>query len=473
MRRAVTASGLLLLVGVFLLPLPAAEEKGLQVGFGERDVTPKVDPKSKPVYLAGFGKNRKATGVHDPLFARAVVLSDGKSKVAVVSVDVVGLFLDFVEGVRAKLPGFTYVVVSSTHNHEGPDTLGIWGPSPLQSGIDKDYMARLETLIVEAVKEADAKRQPAAASIGSVKAPELLHDSRLPIVLHDDLVVLHFKEAKSGKNAGLVVQWNNHPETLGSDNNLVSADYVGYTVEHLKKKYNCPVVYLTGTVGGLMTSLHVPIKSDKGESLKDGTYEKTARYGELLGVAASKAVDAAKPVALTPITAKTKSVHMPLANRLYVVARQLGVFQREAFLWEADPAKRKPLKEIEDPKKAYGIRTEVGHLRLGDLDVACIPGEIYPELVLDKVVEKPDAGADYPDAPAEPAIYTQLKGPHRMLIGLANDEIGYIIPKRQWDEKSPFAYGRTKSQYGEINSLGADTAPLLCQSFKELVGGKK
>ena len=49
-----------------------------------------------------------------------------------------------------------------------------------------------------------------------------------------------------------------------------------------------------------------------------------------------------------------------------------------------------------------------------------------------------------------------------MLIGLANDEIGYIIPKRQWDEKPPFCYGRKKSQYGEVNSLGPETAPILC-----------
>ena len=71
-----------------------------------------------------------------------------------------------------------------------------------------------------------------------------------------------------------------------------------------------------------------------------------------------------------------------------------------------------------------------------------------------------DPGADFPDAPIEPAIYEQMKAPHRMLIGLANDEIGYIIPKRQWDEKPPFCYGRKKAQYGEVNSVGPETAPL-------------
>ena len=60
-----------------------------------------------------------------------------------------------------------------------------------------------------------------------------------------------------------------------------------------------------------------------------------------------------------------------------------------------------------------------------------------------------------------------------MLVGLANDEIGYIIPKRQWDEKPPFCYGRKKAQYGEGNNLGPETAPLLCKAFKELVAAKK
>jgi hypothetical protein len=58
-----------------------------------------------------------------------------------------------------------------------------------------------------------------------------------------------------------------------------------------------------------------------------------------------------------------------------------------------------------------------------------------------------------------------------MMIGLANDELGYIIPKRQWDEQAPFCYGRKKAQYGEVNSLGPDTAPILCGAFKELVRG--
>src|SRR3712207_9593063 len=78
----------------------------LQVGFGEADITPKLG--DRPVYLAGFGQNRVATQVHDPLMARAVVLKHGRTKVALVSVDLVGLFHPHVVRVREGLPGFTY-----------------------------------------------------------------------------------------------------------------------------------------------------------------------------------------------------------------------------------------------------------------------------------------------------------------------------------------------------------------------------
>ncbi|MFO0964485.1 MAG: hypothetical protein U0793_02700 [Gemmataceae bacterium] len=59
-----------------------------------------------------------------------------------------------------------------------------------------------------------------------------------------------------------------------------------------------------------------------------------------------------------------------------------------------------------------------------------------------------------------------------MIFGLASDELGYILPKRQWDEKAPFCYGLKKAQYGEVNSLGPDTGPLLCAAFRTLVKGK-
>src|SRR5215475_4385887 len=89
----------------------------LEAGFGKTDITPKLG--ETPVYMAGFGNDRVATKIHDPLMARAAVVKDDNTKIALVSIDVVGFGYPNVLRIRKQLPGFTYVLVSSTHNHEG------------------------------------------------------------------------------------------------------------------------------------------------------------------------------------------------------------------------------------------------------------------------------------------------------------------------------------------------------------------
>src|SRR5262249_43759365 len=150
----------------------------------------------------------------------------------------------------------------STHNHEGPDTMGLWGPSPFVRGTDPVYLQRIEDQTAAAVEAADRDAKPATARIGSASAPELLTDSRDPQVKMDKLVAVEFRDPGGDRPRGVVVQWNCHPETLDSRNTLVSADFVGYTVSALRERYGCPAVFLNGAVGGLKTSLRVPIKDE-------------------------------------------------------------------------------------------------------------------------------------------------------------------------------------------------------------------
>jgi hypothetical protein len=452
--------------GFTLLASPALAAD-FTVGFGEGDVTPELG--KKPIFLAGYGQDRRATKVHDPLMARAVVLADRDEKIAMVSVDVVGLFHESVERVRAKFPGFRYVLVSSTHNHEAPDTLGLWGASPVQSGVDPEYLAKVEAGCVDAVKAADAARKPAVAAIGTARAPELLRDSRKPEVKHDELVAIRFSDPKTGTAIGVLVQWNCHPEALGSRNTEVTADYVHFTVQQLRESQKCPVAYFTGTVGGLMTP--PPVKDEGGQPVPDETFAHAERYGRLVGHLAEKALAKPVPLALAPFDVRARQILVPLDNNIYRLAYQLGTLRRPIFAWDGNPTPEKFV-ETKDVSKPVAAKTEVGYLKLGELEIAVIPGEIYPELVLGKVADPADAGADFPDAPIEPAIYHQLKGKHRMIVGLGNDELGYFIPKRQWDEKAPFAYGLKKAQYGEINSVGPSASPIICETFMRLAEGK-
>ena len=178
-----------------------AAEPALSVGFSDVDITPTLG--KKPVLMAGFGHNRIATKIHDPLMARAVVLSDGTNKIALVAVDLVGFFLPNVETVRTKLSGFQYVMISATHNHEGPDTLGLWGASPFQNGIDPEYLKLVEEKCAKAVTQADAfgaiglKRLPGFATVFSPErsneremgAPNLSADVEKPDFQKPDSVI--------------------------------------------------------------------------------------------------------------------------------------------------------------------------------------------------------------------------------------------------------------------------------------------
>ncbi len=92
----------------------------------------------------------------------------------------------------------------------------------------------------------------------------------------------------------------------------------------------------------------------------------------------------------------------------------------------------------------------------------------HPE-ILNGGVEAPDGG-DFKMEPVEfPAIVTQMPGKFKFFGGMANDMIGYIVPKSQWDENAPFTYGGDKAPYGEVNSLGPETAPTLHSATMDLL----
>jgi hypothetical protein len=440
----------------------------LRVGFGKADITPEVGGE-KTVWIAGYGQNRKAAGVHDPILARAVVLQAGATKVALVSVDLVGFMYPNTKNVRQQLKDFDYVLVASTHNHEGPDTIGLWGPSPRESGVDPAYLTRAERGVIAAVRAAESALAPANAEYGTAEDESLLRDVRLPIVKDGVLRVLRFTRPGDGREIGLLVQWNCHPELLGGKNPLISADFVGYVASTLEKAHGCPVAYFTGAVGGLMTGPEGRIKTADGHELKEGDFAYAQAYGAAVAALAESALRHCEPLTMTPVTISAQAVAIPLANPAYRLGRMLGVLDREAFTWTGDPHRLGPPVPARVAAGPIAIETEVGYLRFGDLHVAAIPGELYPELVYGHYQEPVEPNVDFPTAPLEPPVMRTLPGAKTLLFGLANDEVGYIIPKRQWDAAAPFAYGRQEQQYGEVNSVGPETAPILMKALEERV----
>jgi hypothetical protein len=159
-----------------------------------------------------------------------------------------------------------------------------------------------------------------------------------------------------------------------------------------------------------------------------------------------------------------------MENPLYRAAGMLGVLKRTGRVWTGNFDEVGEVVTARNSRdKDYAVETEVAYLKLGDLHVGCIPGEIYPENVYGKVQNPVDPGADFQDALPEPSIIETLPGEKILIVGLANDEIGYIVPKRQWDKVKPFAYGREKDQYGEENSLGSEAAPIVYEALQRRV----
>jgi hypothetical protein len=462
-RSLFAACAAILLLGT-IGQLPAAE---LHVGFAERDITPEVGADKPPVWMAGYGSGRKAKGVHDPLMARAMVLKHGDEKIAFASVDLIGLQYEAVLKIRERLPGYKHVTVGSTHNHEGPDVIGIWGPSPLQRGVNDDYVRRVIEQTAAAILAAEKAAVAATAKYGIAKDESLMDDNRLPVVKDGVLRTIEFTSTRDGKPAGLLVQWNCHPEALGPKNKLLTADFPAATVAWLQQKYHCPVLYMSGAVGGLMSPPDNRIRNDAGEVLNEGDFEYARRLGEETAKLATRAIESAEPVQLTPFAVAEKQIALPVENRLYRLARQLKVLKREGRFWTGDPENFGEVVTEQRPGEPIAIITEVSCLRLGQLAIANLPCELYPELVYGQFQEPVDPAADYPEASLEPTVASLMPSDKWLFFGLANDEVGYVIPKRQWDEAKPFCYGRVKTQYGEINSCGPESAPVLMKALAD------
>ena len=322
------------------------------------------------------------------------------------------------------------------------------------------------------VQRAAAELQPARAFYGTAQDDVLVGDSRLPIVKDGVLRAIRFRHASEDRTLGILVQWNCHPESLGSKNKLLTADFPWSTVAALRKRYDCPIAYFTGTVGGLLAPPDDVVKDAAGQFLRDGNFEYARIYGEMVADLAAKAIDEAEPLNLAPLAVSTRTDRR--ADRQPVVsggphvgrhsagrARLDGRFRAAWRARSPQPATRRKgpwRSKPRSPTCGWAICTW-----------PCIPGEIYPELVYGQFQEPVEPGADFPDAPLETPVMKLLPGEKTLLFGLANDEIGYIIPKRQWDQLPPYCYGRKPSQYGEINSCGPEVAPILMKALENRV----
>ncbi len=422
-------------------------------------------------WIAGFQNNRPAAGVHDDIWARAIVFDDGNLRVAFVVLDAIGFFHDDVITVRKMVAernwGINHVIVASIHNHEVPDLLGMWGPKFYKTGVNKEYLKFVQEQTVKAIGRAFSNRRPTVIKLAKLDstASDLVRDSRPPYVLDDMVHLMQFCDARTDSMFGLLMNWGDHPETVGSDNLYITADFPHYWIGGIEKgiiydgEVKRPgvggtVIFANGAIGGLMTTLGCNVYDPwLDQHFKKSSFAKARAQGyRLADLVLDKLEDGPWERVENPsMRLRAKTFFFPVANKLFKLGGALGIFHR------GFPRLNK-------------LRSEVDLLTIGDAWILTIPGEINPEIV-NGGIEVPE-GADYPEGPIEvPPIRKLMKGKYNFVVGLGNDEVGYIMPKSHWDTKPPYTYGSNKGFYGEVNSLGPDTGPIVHRIVKEITSG--
>ncbi|MEJ2010583.1 MAG: neutral/alkaline non-lysosomal ceramidase N-terminal domain-containing protein [Acidobacteriota bacterium] len=263
----------------------------LRAGAAKTVITPDIH--AGKVYMAGFGSNRVATGVHDNLYARCLAIGASQKTLVVCAVDLIGLFhqdvLKVREKVEARLPDVTQVIVASTHDHEGPDTLGLWGPGPLRSGVNLKYLDWVIGRIADTAVRAVTSMQPARMTLGRNRSPLLRllqDDSRPPYVKDPYLFVMRLTSLSTGKTIATLVNWSDHPETLGGSNTLISADYPYWLCQYVEHHEGGMAVFVNGSIGGLLSTLGNQVSlldTGTGRVARDGTWEKAKLAGNTVG----------------------------------------------------------------------------------------------------------------------------------------------------------------------------------------------
>jgi hypothetical protein len=451
---------MLLRIGVLSLCVAGLASGAFRAGAARRVITPDLE-RHGPVYLAGFANNRVATSIHDDLFVRCVAMAAEGPALVLCGVDSIGLFFEDIRTVRQRVAaavGTPHVVhVGVTHVHQAPDPMGLWGPKPGVTGVSPDYLRMVLDQITTAAIEALQTLRPATIRMAARKWDGILSffdDSRPPFV-HDEEAVALAVSDQQGQRIATLVNWANHPEALGSKNTLVTADFASFYYQRVEQKAGGVAVFLNGALGGMMSPLGAPVKDPAtGQPAAKDSFRFAEVIGHRLADEVLDALERAEPVKVTSIRCGEQLVRLPVKNESYRQAAAIGLFQgRKEFLEDGS---------VESP---------VGYAMLlagrrPVAEIALVPGELYPELSVGGIQR--DGNADFPQAPLEAPVKPAMRAPIRMLVGLANDEIGYILPKAQWDEKAPYTFGADKRWYGEVNSLGPDTAPLLLEALEKL-----
>jgi neutral ceramidase len=416
-------SVLIMLLITGMSPITHAQ---IKVGTGKTDITPPLG-----VPLEGYYVDRFATHIHDPLYARAMVIDDGNTYLVLVIVDVIDVAPTAFPAARTRIQKEfnipeSNIVISATHTHTGPV-------------IKEAYEKLLETKIHDAVKLAFNTRQPAVIRSGighedgiSFHRRFLMKDGTVkfnPGVMNPDIVRpmgpidpdvgILFIESMDGIPIALLLNFALHLDTIGGTE--ISADFPYFMGKLLKKLFgeDLMVFFGFGTCGNVN---HINVNNP--ERLKG--YERAERVGHALAASVIREFPALEKNEITELKSGNQVVMLKTpeyTEEEYDMARINA--RKESDLEASTPEIREAMKILRiENRKGEPIEAEILTFGMDKVGIVALPGEIFVELGLE--------------------IKKRSPYEHTFIITLSNNSIGYI------PNEEAFEYGAYEVEVSEI-----------------------
>jgi hypothetical protein len=380
-----------------------------------RDVTPNP---LLPV-SGGVGPSNPTTKNLGRLNIRALVLENSGTRVAICSTDFLGFPGVLCDKVRIKVPSIPpqNILIGATHTHSAPDCYGFPDRTG-KSAIDLDYVNDVCSKLADAINEAVRKLRPAKIKIATGRAKgkiaynyyaEQLYDPRCDVIQAID---------NNGKPFITLINYACHPEVLGSDQGILSPDFVGPLYDRIKAKGGGTGIYMNGALGGMVTA---DCRGPEGKDLR--TWDECLRIGHLLADESLRIVADAPVLSNPHLYCASKTIELPIDSELLRAVVQASPLDFEL-------------------KNGYNVSTQLNVINLANAQMLTIPGEALPNIGY--------------------YLKRKMHGTHNFLFGLTNDAFGYIITKEDWGSFDRYEY-ITRTCLGEM------TAEIYIQHALKLV----
>lgn len=468
-----------LVILTFVIAFSGRAETALRAGAAQVVITP---PVGAP--MAGYYHARGAEGALDDLHAKALVLDDGSTKIALVTLDLISTTFALTRESRVQIEKLTgipgaNVMISATHAHTGPELAdrgarsGIATETPIgANNTTTTYTASLPEKIAQAVQHAIENLTNVTISAAAGRCDTIAFNRRFymkdgsvawnPGKLNPDVsmpagttdpevgVVLIEPPHKPAQLVPAIAAYINfamHPDTVGGA--LFSADYPGALSRRIAEYHgtNCITVFANGTCGNLN---HVDVNWVRQQS----TRAEAERLGTILAASVFLAEKNLRDIKPAPLRIKSELVPLPLApispsevEEARTTVRTGNDKTRENFM------KLVKAYQVLDIAVREGkpLEVEVQVISLGDeLAWISLPGEIFVELGL--------------------AIKKRSPFKQTMIAELANGSIGYIPDRRSYAEGN-YEPVSARCAAGSGEQLVETAVKLLKQIHAEITPG--